>query len=294
MVQALKTRDEAILKRRDAMNQIRGLFSAGLISCLVILAVKGSLPAADDAAGTISTKTIDQNLHRVLRDVINRGADLFNQKDQRGCFYLFQGALITARSQLGHHPDAQKLIDDGLAGANQSSMDRRAWALRGVIDQVRDKINPNPSKPADAKPTKPLEPKKPEAQKAPEPRLLSLWDRLGGESAVTKVVDDFFNYVNDDKIDFTRGGKIKLDDKKKTEFKKNMVAFISSASGGPIPYKGKSMKEAHKGMGITDAEFDATAQALVKALKKNGVKQAEIDDLISVVAGTRKEIVEKK
>ncbi len=124
--------------------------------------------------------------------------------------------------------------------------------------------------------------------------MLSLWDRLGGEPAVTKVVDDFFNYVNEDKIDITRGGKIKLDDKKTAEFKKNVVAFVSSASGGPIPYLGKSMKEAHKGMGITDVEFDATAQALVKALKKNGVKQAEIDELVSAVAGTRKEIVEKK
>ena len=124
--------------------------------------------------------------------------------------------------------------------------------------------------------------------------MLSLWDRLGGEAAVTKVVDDFFNYVNEDKIDFTRGGKIKLDDKKIAEFKKNMIAFISSASGGPIPYKGKSMKEVHKGMGITNAEFDATAQALVKALKKNGVKQAEIDELVSAVAGTRKDIVERK
>ena len=108
------------------------------------------------------------------------------------------------------------------------------------------------------------------------------------------MVDDFFNYVNEDKIDITRGGKIKLDDKKTAEFKKNVVAFISSASGGPLPYLGKSMKEAHKGMGITDAEFDATAQALVKALKKNGVRQAEIDELVSAVAGTRKDIVEKK
>jgi hemoglobin len=124
--------------------------------------------------------------------------------------------------------------------------------------------------------------------------MLSLWDRLGGEPAVTKVVDDFFNYVNEDKIDITRGGKIKLDDKKTADFKKNVVAFISSVSSGPIPYRGKTMKEAHKGMGITGAEFDATSQALVKALKKNGVRQAEIDELVSAVAGTRKDIVEKK
>jgi len=275
--------------------------SAGLIIGLLMFGETRSPAAADDGAGSVGTKTIDENLHRVLRDVINRGADLFNQGDQRGCYYLFQGALITARSQLGHHPDVQKIIDDGLSTADQSSsMGRRAWSLRQVLDQVRDKINPNPSKPAERQLVKPRgesrpgSEKKTEVQKAPQPRMLSLWDRLGGEPAVTKVVDDFFNYVNEDKIDITRGGKIKLDDKKTAEFKKNVVAFVSSASGGPIPYLGKSMKEAHKGMGITDVEFDATAQALVKALKKNGVKQAEIDELVSAVAGTRKEIVEKK
>jgi hemoglobin len=284
-----------------------------LCSVVGLLILSGTtLPsAADDEAGSVSTRTIDANLHRVLRDVINQGADLFNQGDHRSCYYLFQGALETARSQLGHHPDVQKLIDDGLSRTDPSStMGRRAWALRGVLDQVRDRINPNPSKPGDKKPgeprpaerpqAKPSEPRRPESQKqpetklAPKPRELSLWDRLGGEAAVAKIVDDFFAYVAEDKIDFTRGGKIKLDDKKTAEFKKNMVAFVSSASGGPIPYKGKSMKEAHKGMGITDAEFDATAQALIRALKKNGVRQGDIDELVSAVAGTRKDIVEKK
>jgi hemoglobin len=278
-----------------------------LVVSLVILVGIG-LPAAaqDTPSQSVSNKTIDQNLHRVLRDVINQGADLFNQGDQRGCYYLYRGALITARSQLGHHSSVQKLIDEGLSRTNaENPMDRRAWALRRLLDQVRDQINPNPSKAAEKKsaesrpleglPLGPAEPyKKSEIKNAPPPRVLSLWDRLGGEVGVTKVVDDFFAYVTEDKIDITRGGTNKLDDKKTAEFKKSVVAFISSASAGPIPYKGKSMKEAHKAMGITDAEFDATAQALVKALKKNGVQQADIDELVKAVAGTRKDIVEKK
>ncbi len=284
----------------------RRLATAGLVAGLVILVGTGLTAAADDGSASITTRTIDTNLHRVLRDVINQGADLFNQGDQRGCYYLYRGALITARSQLGHHADVPKLIDEGISRTDGvASMGRRAWALRGVLDQVRDQINPNPSKPAEKKSaeSRPLErpplsrpepEKKPEIKSAPPPRVLSLWDRLGSEAGVTKVVDDFFTYVTEDKIDITRGGKIKLDDKKMAEFKKNVVAFISSTSGGPIPYKGKSMKEAHKGMGITNAEFDATAQALVKALKKNGVPQADIDELVTAVAGTRKDIVEKK
>jgi hypothetical protein len=47
-------------------------------------------------------------------------------------------------------------------------------------------------------------------------------------------------------------------------------------------------------MEITDAEFDAAADDLLKALEKNEVKEEEIKALLGAVAGTRKDIVEKK
>jgi hemoglobin len=53
------------------------------------------------------------------------------------------------------------------------------------------------------------------------------------------------------------------------------------------------MKEAHKGMKITDAEFDALADVLVATLKKNKVPQTEIDELVKIVASTKPDIVEK-
>ena len=41
----------------------------------------------------------------------------------------------------------------------------------------------------------------------------TLWDRLGGEAGVSKVVDDFVAAAaTDPKVDFSRGGKYKLDD----------------------------------------------------------------------------------
>jgi hemoglobin len=68
--------------------------------------------------------------------------------------------------------------------------------------------------------------------------------------------------------------------------------FISQATGGPYPYRGKSMKEAHRGMGITNAEFDAFAADLKKALEKNGVSAADIEPLMHAVDVTRADIVE--
>src|SRR5262249_37067798 len=50
--------------------------------------------------------------------------------------------------------------------------------------------------------------------------------------------------------------------------------------------------ELHKGMGITDAQFDAAAGDLARAMAKNGVKAEDAKALLQIVEATRKDIVE--
>src|SRR5262249_40776319 len=71
-----------------------------------------------------------------------------------------------------------------------------------------------------------------------------------------------------------------------------LVQLISATTGGPLKYTGKSMKEVHKGMGITNEEFDALGADLKKALEKNDVKEEDIEALLKIVDSTRKDIVE--
>src|SRR5207244_8827494 len=139
-------------------------------------------------------------------------------------------------------------------------------------------------------------PPKPPVPKPAEPAPpTTRWDRLGGEAKVQKVVDDFVALAaKDAKVNFDRSGKFKLDAAAIDQLKKHLVAFVSQATGGPLKYTGKSMKEAHKGMGITNAEFDAAAADLKKALEKNGAKPADIQAVLQAVEGTRTAIVEKQ
>ena len=74
-------------------------------------------------------------------------------------------------------------------------------------------------------------------------------------------------------------------------FKKSMVAWISSQTGGPIKYTGKSMKDAHKGMGITDADFNALVEDLVKSLDKFKVPEKEKGELLTTLASLKPQIV---
>jgi hemoglobin len=126
----------------------------------------------------------------------------------------------------------------------------------------------------------------------------SLYNRLGGEKNIEAVVDEFVSLaMEDSRVNFTRKGtpnefQPTMDNLDK--LKKHLTQFICKASGGPQTYQGKDMKEAHAGMGITLAEFDAAAADLAKAMDKCGVPNQEKEDLMTVVETTRWDIVEKK
>jgi hemoglobin len=120
----------------------------------------------------------------------------------------------------------------------------------------------------------------------------SLYSRLGGKKAITAVVDEFVgNCAGDARIN----GFFKAtaaDPKRLAKFKKNLVDQICEASGGPCKYKGKSMKEAHKGMGVKDADFNALVEDLVKALDKFKVGEKEKNELLGALGPMKADIVE--
>ena len=58
-----------------------------------------------------------------------------------------------------------------------------------------------------------------------------------------------------------------------TKLKMHLVNQICEASGGPCTYTGRTMKQTHKGMGVTDAAFGALVDDLVSALDQHKVRQ---------------------
>jgi hemoglobin len=124
------------------------------------------------------------------------------------------------------------------------------------------------------------------------PAAPTLYRRLGGHTAIEKVVDDFVDaVVADDKIrpqhkkHFKEGDVVAL--------KRKLVDQVGEATGGPERYTGKNMKDAHRGLGITDVDFDALVGDLVKALDKNNVPAKEQDELKALLAPMRRDVVER-
>ena len=143
---------------------------SALIAGVVLLAAGGR--AADPA---VPTADLDKAAVEVLKDLHNRGADLYNAADAAGALRLYEGTLRAVRPFLAHRPKVQKAIDDGLADAFKLDGPKaQAFRLHEVIDQVRNELKVE-VKPADPKPTdpKPTDPK-PEPEPKPMPAVGSL------------------------------------------------------------------------------------------------------------------------
>ncbi len=121
----------------------------------------------------------------------------------------------------------------------------------------------------------------------------ALYKSLGGKKAIIAVVDLFVgNVAADAKINAFFKADV-ADPKKLAKFKGNLVDQICEAAGGPCKYKGKSMKAAHMGMGVSTADFNALVGDLVAALDKAGVKPADKMALLGVLGPMKSDIVEK-
>ena len=119
----------------------------------------------------------------------------------------------------------------------------------------------------------------------------SLYTRLGGYDAIALVVDDFITRLATDKR-FERFFAGFSDDSKK-RLRQHILDQFCAAAGGPCVYTGREMRTSHKGLGITEADWDAAAKHLVEALDKYKVPEAEKNDLLAFVVSQKKDIVEK-
>jgi len=122
-----------------------------------------------------------------------------------------------------------------------------------------------------------------------EPPPSTLYKRLGGREGISIVVGDFVtNMAADNRVN------ARFKDMKGPELEKlksNLADQICDASGGPCSYLGRDMKTVHKGMKITEAEWNATVENLVKALDKNNVGAQTKSELLGALAPMKADIV---
>lgn len=241
-----------------------------LLAMLTLIGAVGLTRAQDKP---VERTELDKRIVGAVYESAVRGTEIFNKGNHEGCYRLYEGTLIALVPMLDHRAKLQATVKIRLANASKMKSADAAFELRTALDEIQNDIAPAKDK------------------KGP-PTATTLWERLGGEKGVKAVVHDVvLSAAEDKKVNFLRDGKYKVDI---PALEKSLVEFISSATGGPLKYTGKNMKDAHKGMMISNAEFDALGEIVIASLKKFKVPQADIDELVKIIETTRKDIVEPK
>lgn len=137
----------------------------------------------------------------------------------------------------------------------------------------------------------------------------TLYDRLGGDEGVKKLVDDFSTRaladprVNWKRVGIVRGGinfkrntpvEWKPNDDQINTMKTHVAQFLALATGGPSKYEGREMTQVHAGLHITNAEFDAAIGDFKASLDKLAVGTQEQKELLAILESTRAQVVEER
>ena len=114
----------------------------------------------------------------------------------------------------------------------------------------------------------------------------TLYSRLGGEPVMTRVVGETIDRAATDPRT-----KRSFEDVKLARVKEKIVEQICSLTGGGCKYTGDPMDKVHKGLKNTEAEMHLVVQFLRDALDGAGVKTAEKNELLRILAPMKRDIV---
>lgn len=116
----------------------------------------------------------------------------------------------------------------------------------------------------------------------------TLYDRIGGQPAIQGLVDDFTATLLADKRVNRAFRKANI-----ANFKSQLSDQLCQAAGGPCTYAGRPMKDVHKGMGITDAQFNAMTDDFQKSMNNRQIAEADQADLLAAIGQMRPDIVKR-
>ena len=117
----------------------------------------------------------------------------------------------------------------------------------------------------------------------------TLYERLGGYDAIAAVADNLLPRLEND----TQLGRFwanRGDDGIARE-KQLLIDYLCTSAGGSLLYTGRDMLTSHRGMGITDSDWELFIGHLKATLAEFQVPQPEQDDVLAFIDSTRADIV---
>jgi hemoglobin len=118
----------------------------------------------------------------------------------------------------------------------------------------------------------------------------SLFERLGGSSGITALVDDIVSMHMENPVIRARFRPY-LETEKLAVTKKHLCAFLEAGSGGPAHYAGRSMGDAHRGMNVSEVEYMAALDDILAALRKHSIDEQSQKDVLAIAYALKGDIL---
>lgn len=117
---------------------------------------------------------------------------------------------------------------------------------------------------------------------------MNLFEKYGGFATVSTIVRQFYK-------DVMASAQLKpyFENVNMENLIDHQTKFISHALGGPAEYTGRSLENSHRGLKITNADFDEVAEILQDVLEDVGMEEEDVTTVMGIVASTRPMIVEE-
>jgi hemoglobin len=125
-----------------------------------------------------------------------------------------------------------------------------------------------------------------QAQPTTAPNDDALYQQLGAQPGLVKLVDDFMvRLLADPRMNpFFK-------DVDQAHVKAELVTQFCQVSGGPCKRKGPDMKQAHAGMDINKNNFNALVEVLQQAMDAQGIAFTAQNKLLAQLAPMHRDII---
>jgi hemoglobin len=132
------------------------------------------------------------------------------------------------------------------------------------------------------------------AGEKPKAESPSLYERLGGVNNIAVVIDDVIERSYVDPV-LHANPKIAAAHKRfpKPVYKFNATALACMVMGGPQKYTGRSIKEAHQHLDISEKEWKALIRIFRESMTSFKVPEKEQNEIVAILEGTKGDVVTK-
>lgn len=114
----------------------------------------------------------------------------------------------------------------------------------------------------------------------------TLFDRLGGGPGISVLVDRIIDeHLANPNV------SVRFEHSDLVRARAMAKEFFAAGSGGPVEYTGRSMLDAHRGMNISEQEFLAVVDDIMRAMTELGHDQAVRNEVLAIAWSLKHDII---